>query len=250
MRSFNGFTLAEVLITLGIIGVVAAMTMPSLIQKNQDKELISRIKKTYSDVSNAVLRAQTDFGAVGNNSILFNPSNTAVENSEKFIKYFNGAKLCKSKTDKGCAKYYYDLKYATTKVDAGSSQTVVDTGNYPKIILNSGAVLAIVQYNNPDCYKLETASVVDEYGRPIKNPDGTNKTTTWKNTRCALIRMDVNGPKQPNQYGRDAFGLAVSKEKVFVEGWGFVGSDSLKNILSGKDEFVYTNYSKGQTIDF
>lgn len=44
----NGFTLAEVLITLGIIGVVAAMTMPTLIQKNQDKELISRIKKTYS----------------------------------------------------------------------------------------------------------------------------------------------------------------------------------------------------------
>lgn len=70
----NGFTLAEVLITLGIIGVVAAMTMPTLIQKNQDKELISRIKKTYSDVSNAIIRAQTDYGVVGDNSVLFDPN--------------------------------------------------------------------------------------------------------------------------------------------------------------------------------
>lgn len=246
----NGFTLAEVLITLGIIGVVAAMTMPTLIQKNQDKELISRIKKTYSDVSNAIIRAQTDYGVVGDNSALFDPNNTSIETAEKFVKYFNGAKLCKSKTDRGCAQYYYDIKYATTKVDAGSGQTVVDTANYPKIILNSGAVLAVYQYNNPDCYKMETANATDEYGRPIKNPDGTNQTITWKNTRCALIRMDVNGLKNPNQFGRDAFGLQVTKQRVAVEGWKFAGGDSLKNILSGKDEFVYTNYAKGDKVKF
>lgn len=39
------FTLAEVLITLGIIGVVAAMTMPSLIQNTKEKEAISKLKK-------------------------------------------------------------------------------------------------------------------------------------------------------------------------------------------------------------
>lgn len=246
----KGFTLAEVLITLGIIGVVAALTMPALIQKNQDKELLSGIKKTYSDISNAVLRAQTDYGVVGDNSILFDPYNTSIETAEKFIKYFNGAKLCKSKTQRGCAQYYYDIKYATTKVDSGSGQTVVNTDNYPRIILNSGAVLAIYQYNNPDCYKMQTDIATDEYGRPIKNPDGTNKTTTWKNTRCALIRMDVNGTKNPNQFGRDAFGLQVTKEKVGVESWGFVGTASLRNILSGKDEFVYTNYAKGDKVKF
>lgn len=37
MFKFKGFTLAEVLITLGIIGVVAAMTLPALIQKQQKK---------------------------------------------------------------------------------------------------------------------------------------------------------------------------------------------------------------------
>ena len=158
--------------------------------------------------------------------------------------------MCKSKTERGCAQYYYDIKFATTKVDAGSGQTVVDTTNYPKIILNSGAILAIYQYNNPDCYAMQTDVATDEYGRPIKNPDGTNQTTTWKNTRCALIRMDVNGIKNPNQFGRDAFGLQVTKQSVGVEGWGFVGPTSLKNILSGKDEFVYTNYAKGDKVKF
>lgn len=41
----TGFTLAEVLITLGIIGVVAAMTMPVLIQKYQNRLLLHGLKK-------------------------------------------------------------------------------------------------------------------------------------------------------------------------------------------------------------
>ena len=41
-----GFTLAEVLITLGIIGVVAAITLPALIQKQQEKILVNQLKKS------------------------------------------------------------------------------------------------------------------------------------------------------------------------------------------------------------
>ena len=41
----NGFTLAEVLITLGIIGVVVAMTIPTLISKYKHKEYETRFKK-------------------------------------------------------------------------------------------------------------------------------------------------------------------------------------------------------------
>lgn len=39
------FTMAEVLITLGIIGIVAAMTLPALIQKYQKQETSARLKK-------------------------------------------------------------------------------------------------------------------------------------------------------------------------------------------------------------
>ena len=57
------FTLAEVLITLGIIGVVAAMTMPTLIMQHQKKVFATRVKQTYSIVSNALLSSVADNGA-------------------------------------------------------------------------------------------------------------------------------------------------------------------------------------------
>ena len=41
----KGFTLAEVLITLGIIGVVAALTLPSLITNYQKKQIVAQLKK-------------------------------------------------------------------------------------------------------------------------------------------------------------------------------------------------------------
>ena len=43
----SAFTLAEVLITLGIIGMVAAMTLPALMNDKQNKELQTQFKKTY-----------------------------------------------------------------------------------------------------------------------------------------------------------------------------------------------------------
>ena len=47
------FTLAEVLITLVIIGVIAAITVPSLINKTNNQETVSRLKKAYSTMSQA-----------------------------------------------------------------------------------------------------------------------------------------------------------------------------------------------------
>ena len=47
------FTLAEVLITLGIIGVVAALTLPTLIQNHQKQVYVTQLKKAYSTLTNA-----------------------------------------------------------------------------------------------------------------------------------------------------------------------------------------------------
>ena len=49
----KAFTLAEVLITLGVIGVVAAMTMPSLVANYQKKVWVNQLKKTVSVMNQA-----------------------------------------------------------------------------------------------------------------------------------------------------------------------------------------------------
>ena len=59
----GAFTLAEVLITLGIIGVVAAMTMPSLMQNYKRQQATARIKKFVSVINQALISAENDLGA-------------------------------------------------------------------------------------------------------------------------------------------------------------------------------------------
>lgn len=56
------FTLAEVLITLGIIGIVAAMTLPALVQKHNEKVIVSNLKKSYSTMQQAYLMTVKDKG--------------------------------------------------------------------------------------------------------------------------------------------------------------------------------------------
>ena len=48
------FTLAEVLITLGIIGVVAAMTIPTLMQNTNAKDVVAKVKKANNTITNAI----------------------------------------------------------------------------------------------------------------------------------------------------------------------------------------------------
>ena len=93
-KSLIGFTLAEVLITLGIIGVVAAMTMPSLIANHKEKEAVTRLKKVYSTLDNAYMLARNEHTDVLN---WFEDYST-LKNSEIFFNnlkpYLNIAKEC------------------------------------------------------------------------------------------------------------------------------------------------------------
>jgi len=62
MKNNFGFTLAEVLITLGIIGVVAALTIPALVNNAQKKDLEAGFKKNYSNVSNVYKKLDYESG--------------------------------------------------------------------------------------------------------------------------------------------------------------------------------------------
>lgn len=60
----KAFTLAEVLITLGIIGIVAAMTLPTVLSSYKKKEVPVRLKKFSSTIQNALNLATTDYGEI------------------------------------------------------------------------------------------------------------------------------------------------------------------------------------------
>ena len=56
----KAFTLAEILITMGIVGVVSAMTIPALNQSWQKQAYVTQLRKVYSEVAQAAVRLKTD----------------------------------------------------------------------------------------------------------------------------------------------------------------------------------------------
>ena len=241
--SRSAFTLAEVLITLGIIGVVAAMTLPSLVNNYKEKELVSRTKKLYSNVQNAVLLAQKDLGTVGDNTFLFDVSQTSAQAAQKFAKYFNGAKVCESSSQKGCSLYAYKVKFATKKTSGDDTLTDYSY-TYPKIILNDGSCIQVIQQTS--CYRVnENDCVQDADGNCVKDENGNTINKISTHIDCARLIIDVNGPKLPNQYGADTYQLSVTSKKVLPPIWAPYGSKSFQNILSGNGKLEYEKYTVG-----
>ena len=104
----KGFTLAEVLITLGIIGVVAAMTLPTLMQNYQKKVAVERAKKAYAEISLALRHAQADHGDPKNWDYSFsndNGENTQLIAEKYILPYLKGVEFCGNgyeALDNGC----------------------------------------------------------------------------------------------------------------------------------------------------
>ena len=128
----KGFTLAEVLITLGVIGVVAAMTMPTLIKNYQKTVTATRLKATYSTISQAVRMSEVDNGPVTTWEL---PSDGAFYSARKsfvdiyFKPYLKNVKECTNMSD--CiGEKIYDL----------SGSEIIESYK-PTFILNNGVVL-------------------------------------------------------------------------------------------------------------
>ena len=82
----KGFTLAEVLVTLGIIGVVAAMPMPSLIANHNEKQTVVQLKKVYATLSNAYVSVLNEYGAPADWGL---PSRDNNESHDMFMAKFD-----------------------------------------------------------------------------------------------------------------------------------------------------------------
>lgn len=86
---FPAFTLAEVLITLGIIGVVAAIILPVIVNKINEKSTITALKKVQSTLSSAYALAVQDNGTVDSWTIGADWSAAGAQNISNYL-----TKLC------------------------------------------------------------------------------------------------------------------------------------------------------------
>ena len=173
------FTLAEVLITLGIIGVVAAMTLPTLIQNHQKQQMLTALKKAYTSMSQAIDRAKVDHEDV--DTWDYNLPVADFVNTY-FIPYLNVAENCGvSESDNNCKIVYKHMNGAD-----GYSNDI-----YNCILTTDG-----MQY----CIKNSPAS--EGYPKSI------------------LIRVDINGKKNPNVGGKDVFHMRLwtNTKKLSFEG--------------------------------
>ncbi len=199
-------------------------------------------KKVHADINNSLLLAQKDYGVIGDNGLLFNANDDALTVAKNWAKYFTGSIVFSSKSQSGCSQFYYDVKHQKLQADTNNVATVYNDDISPKIILQNGVIITVRTNRSGCAEKMYTGTRTDALGRPLKNPDGTNKTYTYSSTICANISFDVNGAKNPNQYGRDNYWVWVYRNKLDPR------EQSLKNIMIGTDKLEYQTYSKGQSV--
>ncbi len=119
----KAFTLAEVLVTLTIIGVVSTMTIPTLMNKNKEVQTVAAVKNTYAILQDAFKQAEIDNGSI--DSWDLTTSSTQGEGSKLFdylLPYLKILKNCQN-NDKECiADEYYTLN--KSKKSAGNDNKV------------------------------------------------------------------------------------------------------------------------------
>ena len=190
----NGFTLAEVLITLVIIGVIAALTVPALIQNTQKQEYVSALKKAYSTLSQVAQIIIAEEGTPKCNDGGWACSNEEVK--DMFIKHLNSIKDCGLSTNGGC---FYKGNYYNPLGDKGWGG--IDGANYTaKFRLADGAGVGF-----------------DGVYKDCITP-GNNLSNVGSNNVCAILRVDINGDKKPNLYARDYFMFVLKENGVFPAG--------------------------------
>ena len=174
------FTLAEVLITLGIIGVIAALTIPGLITNIQKTQTAAQLKKAYADISVGVRMAEEEFGDI-TGWTYDNKTSSAIACAGLFDTYimpfmkFSRRELVKS-----------ELQYYTAN-GSKENQLAVLRGNSVAYTLLSGTQMIV-----------------------SNNSIGT---TGGSMSKIEMI-LDLNGyNSKPNRFGRDAFFLTVYPTK-------------------------------------
>lgn len=171
----KAFTLAEVLITLGIIGVVAALTIPTLVNNYRKKQFETGLKKEYSVLLQALDMYKQD----------------------------NETPLKKEDTDQSHGEFKNKIKpYLKILVDCGDDQA----GKYEAKCVQNGYYTQDKKYT----YKTYSGNIANEDlfddGQIILNDGSHLLFENVGNSGAVFVSIDVNGyNKLPNKWGEDVF---------------------------------------------
>lgn len=177
-----GFTLAEVLITLGIIGVVAAMTIPTLMNNVQDKELHTAAKKAFSVLSQATEKIiYENSGSLWDNS---SADSTVLSKSmaDEYAKYLS---VVKEDFIENIQKTDWLGYKSSTNTNAATSG-----GTRYALLLKDGMIFRFNASQN------------------CKDSLSTGKVF------CGGVVIDVNGSKPPNMAARDVYQFYIIKDST------------------------------------
>lgn len=178
----KAFTLAEVLITLGIIGIVAAMTLPALINKHQNKVLQTAFITSYSLLGQAItkLKADTGLSSLYDYYVVYDENGGGYYKRNEFKEEFAKELKFVSYSSQMQPKYRtYD----------GSKEISADNGSY-----------AISKFK----YALANGALID-----------FTISASLDGMGIGLL-IDTNGLKAPNRYGFDVFSFRIlsSDDKI------------------------------------
>ena len=167
-----GYTLAEVLITLGIIGIIAALTIPPLTVNYQKKEAATKLKYTYSMLAQAILLSEKDNGFESEWE-LDKSESSGVKITEKFV------------------KTYIEPYIKTIKKDKYTSSSA----NYDYFYRKNG--------------KLEKVHANTHYSIALNNGIYLHFNANYSVSNAIQVRVDTNGMKKPNVVGKDTFVIYI-----------------------------------------
>ncbi len=204
------FTLAEVLITLGIIGIVAAMTIPTLISNYQEKTLNTQFKRAYALINQGLANVQAQYAgylpkcyySVSNADIQV--ATDCLDVSEKFISLLKIAKKCEGNAfADGCIPEYegMDTVANANNPDAEVPDGYEDYGEYISkgcINFRKNAILT-----SRTVYVLADGTIIIPYD---------SCTISGLCAGIRLIAVDVNGKKGPNKWGHDLFSFLIRSD--------------------------------------
>ena len=211
MHLHSAFTLSEVLITIGIIGVVAAMTIPALNQKLSDQKNMSMLKKTYSILQQATNLVVSEHETPEYWGMVDDNDDVVTEIYNYYKPYFNMMRECQN--SEGC------WAYPTKNFDGSVYWSAHETSRcqFAFTLVTGVNVLMDIYPAN----MISTAGDGESFGMGNINYD------------CLVFWVDVNADQLPNTIGRDIFAYIVTYRGLQPAGLG-LDPDSVGDCEAGK----------------